>query len=241
MDTTKPVFVTFPRTDHLINLGSASSDDLISTEEKRKSFFTKLPGKVYTIEEKIDGSNLGIFYNPETDKVVFQNRSNILNFKALPEEHETLNKWAFKNEAVLKEILGEDNIILYGEWMYAKHAIKYDKLPGLFVAFDIYDRTQNKFYSRERFWARMKDTGIPVVPVVSQNFADIATEEMIKKTIKRKSTYTDDWIEGIYVRIDNDDGWLMSRAKVVKAGFVAGDENWNKGITKNILAEGDKK
>ena len=38
---------------------------------------------------------------------------------------------------------------MYGEWLYAKHSIYYDKLPHYFLEFDIFDREQKIFLDTE--------------------------------------------------------------------------------------------
>lgn len=62
----------FPRTPHLANLGSSSvRDDKVFTDRERANF---LEHEV-TLEEKIDGANLGISFDEEGN-VVLQNRGN---------------------------------------------------------------------------------------------------------------------------------------------------------------------
>ena len=36
------------------------------------------------------------------------------------------------------------SVSISGEWCVARHSIKYDKLPGYFIAFDLYDRLEKK-------------------------------------------------------------------------------------------------
>eukprot|EP01107_Rhizomastix_libera_P010598 TRINITY_DN27423_c0_g1_i1.p1 TRINITY_DN27423_c0_g1~~TRINITY_DN27423_c0_g1_i1.p1 ORF type:complete len:100 (-),score=36.81 TRINITY_DN27423_c0_g1_i1:26-325(-) len=51
------LFVKFPRTQHLVNLGAATRDDLIADDKTREEIVGKKGGMVI-IEEKIDGANL---------------------------------------------------------------------------------------------------------------------------------------------------------------------------------------
>jgi atypical dual specificity phosphatase len=53
-----------------------------------------------------------------------------------------LDSWAEKHAWSLHQLLGDRRYILYGEWCYAKHSIHYARLPDLFLAFDIYDKSQ---------------------------------------------------------------------------------------------------
>jgi hypothetical protein len=43
---------------------------------------------------------------------------------------------------------GQQERILFGEWLAAEHTVCYDNLPDWFLAFDIYDVASQKFYSR---------------------------------------------------------------------------------------------
>jgi hypothetical protein len=53
-------------------------------------------------------------------------------------QFKSIESWA-ASKPQLWELLSKD-VILFGEWMYAKHSIHYTRLPDYFIAFDIYDR-----------------------------------------------------------------------------------------------------
>jgi len=53
--------------------------------------------------------------------------------------------------------------IMYGEWMYAKHTVFYDRLPHTFLEFDVYDRKARVFLSTKARRALL--TGLPIMPV----------------------------------------------------------------------------
>ena len=76
-----------------------------------------------------------------------------------------LTRWVETNELGLRSILAEvtSRKVLYGEWLYARHSVAYDKLPAYFVAFDVWDDGEQAFLSRNSFHALLKETGIPVV------------------------------------------------------------------------------
>jgi hypothetical protein len=40
--------------------------------------------------------------------------------------------------------------VLYGEWLYAKHTIFYDRLPQYFLEFDVLDLESDAFLSTAR-------------------------------------------------------------------------------------------
>ena len=58
--------------------------------------------------------------------------------------------------------------ILFGEWLYAKHSIHYAQLPSYFIAFDMFDRKENKFYSRRERNKLLDQTTIPYVPLLQE-------------------------------------------------------------------------
>ena len=86
------------------------------------------------IEEKIDGSNLGISIDKDF-KITYQNRSH---YVCADEQTQWkgLDRWREANRGIW-DVLNED-IILFGEWMAYKHSIHYTKLPGNFILFSFF-------------------------------------------------------------------------------------------------------
>ena len=110
---------------------------------KQKYAETFNVGEDIVIQEKIDGSNASICYDEESDTLkAFSRRlelsaDNTLN--GFWDYVQTLNLETFK------EILGS-RYIVFGEWMGAKHAIKYpENVYGKFWMFDVWD-TQTEQY-----------------------------------------------------------------------------------------------
>jgi hypothetical protein len=65
-------FIKFPRTHHLLVLSkNVDREDLFMDPKDAKPYYTEN----VTVEEKIDGANLGFSLDPETLKVLSQNRS----------------------------------------------------------------------------------------------------------------------------------------------------------------------
>lgn len=85
-----PKFHKFPRTRHLFNFGSATRDDLIMTKAEAAAFFgSSTSGDregeknlIVTLEEKVDGANLGVSIDPETGDIRPQNRSHFVTSKS---------------------------------------------------------------------------------------------------------------------------------------------------------------
>jgi len=117
---TPPVaLLKFPRTAHLLDLGAATSDDLVAPA------LVVRPGQEVVITEKIDGANMGISLD-SARRVVVQNRSHYVDSRSHP-QFKKLDQWLDVHGLELQTILGEDETyperyILYGEWMAAKHS-----------------------------------------------------------------------------------------------------------------------
>ena len=217
----------FPRTQHIINIGGASVDDRILDKQGYDSFMTD--NDVF-IAEKVDGAQLGISID-ESYKILVQNRSHYVNSKS-HSQFEKLDKWIMDNNQSLYEILDEDTI-LFGEWLYAKHSISYDNLPDYFLAFDLYNKKKKLFYNRDILVEKLKDSSIHYVREMYRG--KIKDQSQLLKMIEEKSIYTDGRVEGIYLKIFEGD-YVKSRCKLVRNDFICGNEHWTKGgIQKNKL------
>lgn len=224
-------FYKFPRTVHIHNMGSATRDDLLLDQKAQNEFLNK---NLY-IEEKIDGANMGISINPIDLSIWFQNRSHFISNK-YHKQFEHLDSWRDQHSNDLFEILEPGRHILFGEWLYLKHSIHYKKLPNYFIAFDLYDKKEQKFYSRPRLEAIMAKTNIPLIKCIKTGSFQKISEFI--ELIQTKSEYRDDdgKVEGVYIKQSDDDQWISRRGKIVRDDFITGDQFWDKGIVvKNTL------
>lgn len=197
----------FGRTKHIINLGSATRDDLIFNSKE----VNQLLSENITIEEKIDGANVGIFL--EDGNIVFQNRSHYITNNQ--EQFETIDKWKKDHIFELMDILMKDNLILYGEWVYMKHSISYTNLPDYFILFDIYDRDLDCFLSRSKIEEIIEGTTIKMIHRIAEGKFSL---EEIKNLTYSDSHYYDGIVEGIYVRSFENET-VKYRGKIVRASF----------------------
>ena len=212
--------IKFPRTRHLANIGGASREDLLLDQTDINEFLSK----PIVIEEKIDGANMGISIEAETYKILFQNRSHYVS-SSYAAQFKKLDMWRDAHQSELFEILEPGRHILYGEWVYSKHSIHYTKLPGYFVAFDLYDKKTGKFYSREKLENILSQTTIPLIRLVgSGRYKNL---DQIIKLVNTESAYYSGKLEGVYVRICEGD-YTVKRAKIVRSDFICGDTHWSK-------------
>lgn len=213
----------FPRTPHLLNLGASTEDDLLSTTQSLIS----TPGHV-CISEKVDGANMGFSLDSDR-KLVVQNRSHYVN----PSTHEQFKKlglWMDRHETDLYKILDRDALfperyILFGEWVYATHSIGYTSLPDRFLAFDLYDRSSGSFIDKASLCVLLRETSIHATSIVYRG--PMPNDHELTKMAQAKSAYWDGKREGIYVVIERE-GRVVSRGKVVRADFIAGNEHWTR-------------
>ena len=116
--------------------------------------------------------------------------------------------------------------VLFGEWLVATHSIPYSGLPDWFLAFDLYDRSLDRWADRRTLEALLEGTGIRPVPVVHEG--QMLTEDELRQAVQRPSAFYEGRVEGVYVKVEKQ-GRVVSRGKVVRADFIAGNEHWSKG------------
>lgn len=212
-------FFRFPHTSHLVWLGTGTSreDKVLGATEMREL----LSGAV-VVEEKVDGANLG-FSVDEEGRLRGQNRGNYLDLDNPKGQWKPLKHWLSTRRQALTKALAPD-LMLFGEWCYAVHSVRYACLPDWFLAFDVFDRASGEFWSADRRNELARGLCIEVVPELGRGFFGL---DELKKLLLR-SSLTDGPPEGLYVRRD-DGGRLRERVKLVRAEFVqAIDEHWSK-------------
>jgi atypical dual specificity phosphatase len=233
----------FPRTAHLLNLGAATDDDLHHTPTHGSTLSPSLAleaGSRIIITEKIDGANLGFSLNQDSG-IVVQNRSHWVNSKT-HFQFKKLDLWVEEHREDLYHVLAVDDMfpqrfVLFGEWMVCVHSINYTTLPSEFLVFDLYDRVNASFASRDVLEAKVKGTKLQLVPVMEtrQNSPEnsdgrltLPTDEELRLMVQRPSQFYNGRVEGVYVKVERG-GRVVHRGKVVRGDFIAGNEHWTKG------------
>jgi ATP-dependent RNA circularization protein (DNA/RNA ligase family) len=218
----------FPHTPHLAWLapGFPRADKVLSPSEAKQF----LDGPI-VVEEKVDGANIGIYFDG-TGTMQVKNRGTVLQPGCHP-QFQALWPWLAQRHESLHDAL-RGNLVLFGEWCFAVHSVRYRDLPEFFIGFDVYDRRERKFWSalRRNEWARPLD--IVTAPA-------IATEEFTLRKLENlllslHSHFGDQLAEGLYLRKDKGD-WLQKRAKLVRSEFLqAIEEHWTtRALEKNLL------
>ncbi|GMF60686.1 unnamed protein product [Phytophthora fragariaefolia] len=225
----------FPRTGHLVDIGAATNDDLITDIDS-----ISLPADGNTnivITEKVDGANMGISLSVDGALVV-QNRSHVINSET-HRQFRSLDDFLNTNRAVLYKILDRDPLfpgrfILYGEWLAATHSIPYSQLGSLFYAFDFFDRETGRFWDRASLVELLATSAaschdrnaIQIVPKLWEGRMLPPRDELVAMAQQTRSQFYDGPVEGIYVKWEFL-GHVKERSKIVRSDFLAGDAHWS--------------
>lgn len=213
-------FFKFPRTPHLFVVsGLDIRDDKVLSDTECNAFLNN----TVILEEKIDGANIGISLT-ETGDLLIQNRGNYI----LPGSHPQFNliwDWAYSRLTLLQKYISND-FIVFGEWCYAKHSIKYTSLPDWFLGFDVYDKKKMIFLNNEFRNQLLKNTNIQIIPNLGKG--EYSRADLAKLLSISKSRFYSGPIEGIYLRYEDSEK-LIKRAKIVNKDFIQEiDIHWSK-------------
>jgi hypothetical protein len=241
MGSSRDAFIKYPRTPHLF--GSKGTDDDKHLSEAESHRF--IAEKSLIVEEKIDGTNVGIHFST-AGELVLQCRGHLITTGMHP-QYDLFKQWAAVKRPVLEERL-QHRYILFGEWAYARHSVHYRQLPHYFFEYDIYDKELAAFLSLEKRLALLEGTGVHTVPVVHQGqlereqLADLIGPSHFDSHFANPLTNrSDNLMEGLYLRIE-DDGAVSGRAKFVRPEFVERikqSTHWqHQQMVPNLLAEG---
>lgn len=201
--------------------------------------FNKLSGEFLTVEEKLDGTGVSIFFDSQLQPQLWHRGS-----PASAKEFHRLHVWVATYADDLFDIL-EDRYVLFGEWMLHKHNIFYDRLPTYFFESDIYDRKNEIWLSTfARTSLLIRQDFIRSVPVLaafkptklnqltglvkrsmyqSEHWAEILWNKSEKEGLELKELLSQcdrtDLAEGLYIKRE-DEKQVLGRYKYVRPEFV---------------------
>ena len=213
-------FVKYPRTPHLF--GSKGTEDDKHLGEVESNEF--IADSSLVVEEKIDGTNVGIHFSDEGE-LVLQCRGHLIT-EGMHPQYDLFKQWAVVKRGVLEARL-ERRYIVFGEWVYARHSIHYRSLTHYFYEFDIYDKERNAFVELAQRLELLEGTGIETVPIVYTG--PITRGELVRLIGPSRfdsrfenplTQQTDRLMEGLYLRTEAN-GVVTGRAKFVRPEFVA--------------------
>lgn len=211
-------FFKFPATSYLLEPnGITTRGDKVLSEAECSHFLQHH----ITVEEKVDGANLGISFDVQGN-LILQNRGGWI-VPPFVGQWKKLEEWISpKLDPIFEALL--DRYILFGEWCYAQHSVFYSQLPDYFIGFDIFDKKEKRFLSVYRRNHLLK--GMNIFPVHQIEEGIFSLDEL--KSLMHKSYYGEELCEGLYLRYDEGD-WLVERAKMVRGSFKQQiEEHWSK-------------
>jgi RNA ligase len=219
MGASNDEFTKYPRTPHLFGSRGTDDDKCLGQAESLQL----IADRSLVVEEKLDGTNVGIHFT-SAGRLVLQCRGHEIT-SGMHAQYDLFKQWTMAKRPVLESML-EDRLILFGEWLYARHSVHYRRLPHYFFEFDIYDKRQQTFLALDLRLRKLELTGILTVPVVHRG---PATREQLIELIgpsRFDSIFenpltgrADNLVEGLYLRTEAE-GRVIERAKIVRPEFV---------------------
>jgi RNA ligase len=226
----------YPRTRHLEGSRLQPGD-----QDLEAAPLEVLRGRHVVVEEKLDGANAGISLD-EAGRPALQSRGHFLVGGARERHWDLFKRWAAARASQLTSLLAGGRV-LYGEWLYAKHTVFYDRLPHYFLEFDILEPGDG-FLSTDRRRRLLDASAIRSVPVLWQGVVDeparlpdlvgpslykspgwrdalaaAAGAAAIDPDRARRETDPSDLAEGLYIKVE-EDGRVVERYKWIRASFL---------------------
>lgn len=209
-------FFRFPHTPHIAWSGEGSPrDDKVLTDGEAAALLSA----PVVVEEKLDGANLGFSVGPDGE-LRAQNRGQYL-ARPFSGQFQRLTEWTAVHGPGLILALGE-RLIAFGEWCAARHSLDYGALPDWWLLFDVYDKSEERFWSTARRNALASDLGLAVVPRIAEGRQAVFSLQQLVRT--EASRFRDGALEGVVVR-GEDTNWLVQRAKLVRHDFTQAIES----------------
>lgn len=251
----------YPRTRHVAGSNFQPGDEDLAAVP-----FAELRGRHVVVEEKVDGANCAVSFDPADASLRLQSRGHYLTGGPRERHFNLLKQWAAAHEEALFDALG-GRYVMYGEWLYAKHTLFYDALPHYFMEFDVLDRETDTFLDTPR--RREVLAGLPVVAVRVLFEGELRREEELHRLVGPSAFTTEalaenlravceryaiDFeqvarqtdlsgvMEGLYLKVESD-SVVRERLKFVRPDFVTrivqSETHWqDRPIVPNQLAAG---
>lgn len=250
--------IKYPRTPHLEGSRLQEGDEDLSQVR-----FFEIAGRHLAVEEKCDGANSAISFDLEGN-LLFQSRGHYLTGGYRERHFNLMKQWGNVHRDRFFQVLGS-RYVMYGEWMYAKHSVYYDKLPHYFLEFDILDRENGCFLdtpSRRKLTEQMPVVSVPVLregvfsskeellkllgesnyisPKHMERMREYCRQNGLDEERQCRETDSSTTMEGLYIKVE-EGGCVVERLKYVRPSFVQGildsGTHWlDRPIIPNLLA-----
>jgi hypothetical protein len=250
----------YPRTPHIEGSRQQPGDEDLDSIP-----FSAIANEYVVIEEKVDGANAAISFDAN-GQLLLQSRGHYLTGGPRERHFNLFKQWAHSHYAALWDVLG-DRYILYGEWLYAKHTVFYDKLPHYFLEYDLLDRTSGQFLSTAARRNLLTGLAVASVPVLLEGkltsqkqlvgllqhsqfissehidrLRELCVEQGLNPDLAVRQTNQSALMEGLYIKVETPE-LTIARFKYVRADFLTtilqSETHWlNRPIIPNQLQTG---
>ncbi len=227
----------YPRTQHLESSRLQPSDEDLSAVP-----FAAIRDRTIVAEEKIDGANAALSFD-EDGTLLLQSRGHYLRGGAREKHFALFKTWASAHQDSLRDVLGH-RYLVYGEWVFARHTVFYDRLPHLLLEFDVFDRQTEEFLDTPRRRALLTDLPMAAVPVLyagparsldhlwslvkaplwqserwRETLDSLAAHQGLDTARVRAESDRSGLAEGLYLKVE-EGGRVVQRLKLVRPTFL---------------------
>ncbi len=227
----------YPRTQHLESSRLQPGDEDLSAVQ-----FSQITGRTIVAEEKIDGANAAVSFDDD-GSLLLQSRGHYLTGGPREKHFAMMKTWASAHQAALRSVLG-CRYLMFGEWAFARHTVFYDRLPHLFLEFDVWDREAGEFLSTPRRRELLAPLPVASVPVLyagparsldhlwslvgaplwqsagwAERLEELARQRGldVNRVIAESDTTSE--AEGLYLKVE-EGGQVTQRLKLVRPSFL---------------------
>ncbi len=227
----------YPRTPHIEGSRQQPGDEDLDSVR-----FSLIANEYVVVEEKVDGANAAISFDAQ-GQLLLQSRGHYLTGGPRERHFNLFKQWAHSHYGSLWNALG-DRYILYGEWLYAKHTVFYDRLPHYFLEYDLLDRSSGKFLSTAARKEILTGLAIASVPVLFEGklqshqqlinllqqshfignghidrLRELCLEQGLNPDLAIQQTNQSSLMEGLYIKVETPE-LTIDRYKYVRADFL---------------------
>ena len=227
----------YMRTNHI-----EGSKMQIGDEDLLNVPFEQIRGRNIVVEEKVDGANSGV--SSYDLKLFLQSRGHYLTGGYRERHFDIFKTWGGCWTQQLIKLLGE-RYVMYGEYLFAKHTVYYDKLPHYWMEFDILDTEKNIYLDTPSRMNMLKD--FPFINSVKVLFeGKLDTKEQLYSFVGKSNFISENYrenliqesknmnlnpdkicsetdlsgmMEGLYIKVE-ENGEVVERYKYVRQNFL---------------------
>lgn len=225
-DSAREVLPEFGRMLHLPHEPNCDRDDLVATEADASVIFRagRECGLGVLVEEKLDGSQVGVASAGDGEVPIIRNKNHILvkgygrKLTNAKKQYAPLWNWVYDRAAsfaALTALCGE-LVGVYGEWLYAEHTLRYDLAPDDFVAYQIYQPSLGAFVDAYRARELLGAAGFAQPELLATRVDGYAQLAALAREPSRWSSR--DRREGVVVKV-SDGERLVAQFKMRRGDF----------------------